>query len=394
MTEACKISSDPAIQKLATLAGENGIELSWDRLEAQQPQCGFGQLGLCCRICHQGPCRIDPFGEGAQLGVCGADADTIIARNFARMGAAGAASHSDHGRDMALTLLATAEGHAPDYQIRDVRKLMSVAEYLEVPTKDREVKEITKDVALKALAQFGQQTGELAYVKRAPKKRQELWRKVGVMPRGIDREVVEIMHRTHTGNDQWYESIILATVRAGLADGWGGSMLSTDITDILFGSPVPLAARANMGALSEKMVNIVVHGHEPTLSEMILVAVQDPEMIAYAKSKGAAGINLTGLCCTANETLMRQGVATIGNFLSQELAIATGAVELMVVDIQCIMQALGPLTERYHTKLITTSPKAHIVGVTHVNFDEHHALDIAKQVVKMGMSLKVESWTV
>ncbi|HOU23671.1 MAG TPA: anaerobic carbon-monoxide dehydrogenase catalytic subunit [Anaerolineae bacterium] len=385
MTDACRLSKDPAIQKLLSIAAEDGVELAWDRLEAQQPQCGFGKLGLCCRVCHQGPCRVDPFGEGPQRGVCGADAETIIARNFARMSAAGAAAHSDHGRDMALTLLAAAEGHAPNYELRDVRKLLSVAEYLDVPTKDREPIEIAKDVATKALAQFGQQTGELAYVQRAPKKRQEIWRHLGIMPRGIDREIVDVMHRTHIGNDQFYETLLMSAIRVSLGDGWGGSMLSTDITDILFGSPVPLVAKANLGALDETMVNVVVHGHEPILSEMILVAVNDPELIEYAKSKGAAGINLGGLCCTSNETLMRQGVASLGNFLSQELAIVTGAVDLMVVDIQCIMQALGPLTQHYHTKLVTTSPKAHIEGVTHVEFDELRALDIAKQVVRMGI---------
>jgi len=385
MTDLQKKTIDPAIQKLLEIAEADGIELAWDRLEAQQPQCGFGRLGLCCRNCAQGPCRIDPFGEGPQLGVCGATADTIVARNFARMVAAGSAAHSDHGRDMALTLLAAAEGEAPDYQIRDVKKLLEVAQLLGVKTQGRETMEIAKEVAEKALAQFGQQKGEIIYLQRAPKKRQEVWEKAGIAPRGIDREVVDIMHRTTTGNDQWYESLLMASLRAALADGWGGSMLSTDITDILFGSPVPLTARVNMGALSKDEVNIVVHGHEPLLSEMILVAVNDPEMIEYAKSKGAKGINLTGICCTANETLMRQGVPTIGNFLSQELAIVTGAIELMVVDIQCIMQALAPLANQFHTILVTTSPKAHIEGATHVEFDEHHALEIAKKIVKMGI---------
>jgi carbon-monoxide dehydrogenase catalytic subunit len=329
-----------------------------------------------------GPCRLTKEG---QVGICGATIDTVAARNFARMVAAGSAAHSDHGRDMALTLLAAATGEAPDYTIRDVRKLHSVAALLAVKTEGRTTAEIAKEVAEKALGEFGRQQGEIIYLQRAPKKRQGIWHKLGVAPRGIDREVVDIMHRTHVGTDQSYESLLMSALRTGLADGWGGSMLSTDITDILFGSPVPLVAKANMGALSMDQVNVVVHGHEPVLSEMILVAVNDPEMIAYARSKGATGINLTGICCTANETLMRQGVATIGNFLSQELAVATGAIDLMVVDIQCIMQALAPLTEQFHTILVTTSPKAHIDGVTHVEFDEHHALEIAKKIVKMGI---------
>ena len=372
---------DPTIKAMLEIAEAEGISTAFSRAEAMKP-CPIGHKGACCGNCSMGPCRLVKEG---QTGICGATIETVAARNFARMIAAGASAHSDHGRDMALTLLAAAEGEAPDYTIRDVNKLLEVAELLDVPTKDRETMEIAKDVAESALAQFGQQKGEILYLKRAPKKRQEVWRSAGIAPRGIDREVVEVMHRTHVGNDQWYESILMAGLRAALSDGWGGSMLSTDITDILFGSPVPLTAKVNMGALSEDEVNIVVHGHEPVLSEMILVAVNDPEMIEYAKSKGAKGINLTGICCTANETLMRQGVPTIGNFLSQELAIVTGAIELMIVDIQCIMQALAPVADQFHTTLVTTSPKAHIEGATHVEFDEHRALEIAKEIVKMGI---------
>jgi len=372
---------DSAVASLLEIAEAEGIATVFDRAEEMKP-CPIGHKGACCKLCAMGPCRLVKEG---QRGICGATIETVAARNLARMIAAGASAHSDHGRDMALTLLAAAEGEAPDYTVRDVNKLLEVAELLDVPTKGRETMEIARDVALKSLAQFGQQKGEIIYLDRAPRKRQEVWRRAGIAPRGIDREVVEIMHRTHIGTDQWYESILMAGLRTALADGWGGSMLSTDITDILFGSPVPLVARANIGALSEDEVNIVVHGHEPLLSEMILAAVNDPEMIEYAKSKGAKGINLTGICCTANETLMRQGVPTIGNFLSQELAITTGAIELMVVDIQCIMQALAPLTERFHTILVTTSPKAHIEGATHVEFDEHRALEIAKEIVKMGI---------
>ena len=372
---------DPAVEELLEITREAGIETSFDRAERIKP-CPIGSDGACCKICSMGPCRL--VGK-VKTGICGATLDTVSARNLARQIAAGAAAHSDHGRDMALAMLAVTEGEAPDYRIRDVGKLVEVASFLGVSVEDRETNDIAKDVAEAALAQFGQQRGELAYVKRAPKKRQEIWRELDIAPRGIDREVVETYHRTHVGNDQDAEHILDHALRTALADGWGGSMLSTDITDILFGTPVPLSSEVNMGALEEDEVNIVIHGHEPLLSEMILMAVQDPEMIEYAKSKGAAGINLTGICCTANETLMRQGVRTIGNFLSQELAIATGAVEAMVVDIQCIMQALQPVSENFHTTLITTSRKAKIKGATHMQFHEHNALEIAKEIVKVGI---------
>jgi len=372
---------DPAVQEMLELAEERGISTVFSRAEKMKP-CPIGRGGVCCRNCFMGPCRLTKEG---QTGLCGASRETVVARNFVRMIAAGASAHSDHGRDMALTLLAAAEGEAPDYQIRDVKKLVEVAGFLDVPVQGRETKDIARDVALKLLGMFGQQTGELAYLKRAPKKRQEIWRKLGITPRGVDREVVDIMHRTHVGNDQDYEHLLMAGLRNALADGWGGSMISTDVTDILFGSPVPLLTKMNMGVLKEDEVNIIIHGHEPTLSEMILVAVNDPELIEYAKSKGAKGINLAGICCTANETLMRQGVPSVGNFLSQELAILTGAVELMIVDIQCIMEALAPVAKQFHTHLVTTSSKAKIAGATHIEFDEHRALEIAKQIVKMGI---------
>ena len=374
-------SIDPAAQELLRIAREEGFETAFDRAETIKP-CPIGRDGACCKHCFMGPCRL--VGKVTR-GVCGATLDTVVARNLARMIAAGAASHSDHGRDMALTLLAAAEGEAPDYYVRDLQKLLEVAELLGIPYRDREVNEIARDVALKILAEFGQQKGELTYVKRAPLRRQEIWRRVGIAPRGVDREVVDLLHRTHIGNDQEAEHLLLASMRCALSDGWGGSMFSTDVTDILFGSPAPLKTEVNMGALKEDEVNIVVHGHEPVFSEMMVVAVNDPELIEYAKSKGAKGINLAGICCTANETLMRQGVPTIGNFLSQELALLTGAIDLMAVDVQCIMQALAPLAEQLHTKFVTTSPKVKVKGAIHVEFDESRALEIAKELVKMAI---------
>ncbi len=378
---ASEKSKDPAVCEMLEWVEEEGIATAFSRAEAMKP-CPIGHIGQCCKICHMGPCRLTKPG---QTGVCGATLETVVARNLARMVAAGAAAHSDHGRDLALTLLAVAEGEAPDYFIRDEGKLRAVARFMGIPVDKRDKLEIAGDVAREAVAQFGQQRGELIYIKRAPQPRQEIWRNLGIVPRGIDREVVDILHRTHMGDDQDHEHILLGALRAALSDGWGGSMLATDITDILFGTPTPLETQANLGILSQDQVNIVVHGHEPTLSEMIGWAVHDPELIEYAKSKGAKGITLAGICCTANEVLMRQGVGSVGNFLSQELAMLTGAIELMVVDVQCIMEALAPLTKLYHTKLVTTSPKVKIHGALHVEFDEHRAMDIAKQIIRMAI---------
>jgi carbon-monoxide dehydrogenase catalytic subunit len=315
-------------------------------------------------------------------GICGATVDTIQARNFIRAVAAGSAAHSDHGRDMAFTLKAVANGEAEGYAIRDIAKLHKVATLCDIPIENRPPEEIANDLADLYIAQFGQQRGSIVLTQRAPEKRKKRWKEHGVIPRGIDREVVEALHRTHMGDDQDSTHILQHAIRTSLADGWGGSMIGTDVSDILFGTPAPLLGEANLGVLKDDMVNVVVHGHEPTLSQMMVAASQDPEIIEYAKAAGAKGINLSGICCTANEILMRQGIPAAGNFLQQELAILTGSVEAMVVDVQCIMQALVTLSENFHTKIITTSPKVKIKGATHIEFDEKHALTIAKNILK------------
>ncbi len=370
-------SVDPAAQEMLIRAEELGIGTAFSRADDMVP-CNIGAAGMCCKQCGMGPCRLTKEG---QVGVCGATLDTIQARNLIRAIAAGAAAHSDHGRDMAFTLKAVANGETEGYIIRDVAKLRTVASHYGIKIEGRATEEVANELADLYISQFGQQKGEIIPVIRAPKKRQAIWREQKVIPRGVDREVVEALHRTHIGDDQDPEHILQHAIRTGLSDGWGGSMIATDISDILFGTPAPVLGQANLGVLRDDMVNVIVHGHEPTLSQMIVAATQDPEIIEYAKKAGSKGVNLSGICCTANEILMRQGIPAAGNFLHQELAIMTGAVEAMVVDVQCIMQALVSLASHFHTKIITTSPKVRITGATHIEFDEHKALSIAKQIL-------------
>jgi len=379
---ATQRSVDPATQSMLRIAEKQGIETAWERLEKQLPQCGYGELGLCCRHCNMGPCRIDPFDDtGPKKGVCGATADTLVARGLLRMIAAGAAAHSDHGRDITHTLLLTAEGKGGGYEIKDEAKLKAVAAEYGIQTEGRPKEEIALDLARAVYAEFGNQEGPIRFSRRAPAKRVELWEKLGIDPRGVDREIVESMHRTHIGVDHDYVNICLHGLRTSISDGWGGSMIATELSDILFGTPEPIQAEANLGVLKKDQVNIIVHGHEPTLSEMIVAAAQDPELVGLAKKKGAQGINVCGMCCTGNEILMRHGAPIAGNFLQQELAVITGAVEAMIVDVQCIMPALADLAACYHTKIISTSPKAKFPGAMHMEFHEERAYDIAKEIV-------------
>lgn len=385
-------SIDQASNDLMEKAAKDGVNTIFDRADTMKP-CPIGAVGSCCKNCGMGPCRV-PLPKGKEetpeekkkrRGLCGATSETIAARNFIRMVAGGASAHSDHGRGVAELFLAVARGKAPGYEIKDEQKLLQLALDWGIEIGNRSNSEIAVEIGEKALAEFGKQEGELITLRKAPLKRQELWRQRGVAPRGIDREIVEIMHRTHIGVDQDYKNLLKQGVRAAIGDGWGGSMIATELQDILFGTPAPILGKANLGVLKEKEVNIIIHGHEPLLSEMIVAVAQEPEMIKLAKSKGAEGINLAGMCCTANEILMRHGVAIAGNFLQQELAIVTGVVEAMVVDVQCIMQSIQTVAECYHTKIITTAAKAKIPGATHIEFNEHDALKSAREIVRTAI---------
>jgi len=391
---------DSATQQMLARAAQLDIDTVFDRAVSMKP-CNIGTQGTCCKNCGMGPCRL-PLpksgieGEDTRKGLCGASPNTIAARNFIRMIAGGAAAHSDHGRAVAEVFRSAARKETSAYKIKDVHKLLSIAPALGVQIKvkdeegnelDRDIDEIAVEVAEAAMNEWGKPEGELKYLKRAPEALYEKWKKFGVLPRNIDREIVEIMHRTHIGVDQDYKNLMKQGTRAAIADGWGGSMLATDLQDVLFGTPYPLQSEANLGVLKEDHVNLVIHGHEPVLSEIIVAVAQKPEMVEYAKSKGAKGIQLSGICCTANEILQRHGVPLCGTFLQQELALITGAVDAMVVDIQCIFQNLANVAKCFHTKLITTHPIAKMEqdNVIHIEFDEHHAVEDAERIVKMAI---------
>ena len=378
---------DEAAREVMAKAIEDGIETVWDRLEAQQPQCGFGQLGLCCNRCAMGPCRISPFGEtGPTRGVCGADANVIAARNLLDDLLVGAAAHSDHGREVVEVLLKTAEGKAQGYEIIDEDKLKAVAREYEIEVEGRSSREIAKDLALAMLEEFGTIKNKIQFAEvRPPEKTKETWRNAGIVPRSVDREIVEAAHRVHMGVDSDYVNILLHALRTSLSDGWGGSMMATEISDVLFGTPKPVTSYVNLGVLKKDMVNIVLHGHNPVLSEMVVKAADEPELIEYAKKMGAKGINLVGMCCTGNEVLMRQGIPIAGNMLNQELAIATGAVEVMLIDYQCIFPSIIKTASCYHTKVVSTSEKAKFPGAIHMEFHPENAYDTAKEIIKLAI---------
>ena len=363
---------------------ENGKKVgadSWQqRVKNQTPHCGFGEAGTCCRICSMGPCRITPK---APRGICGCDVHGIVARNYLRFTAGGTATHSDHGREIMHTLHQTREGG--NYQVKDPEKLIRIAKEWGVETEGKDIYALAHEMAEVGLLEYGKPFGTLKFLDRVEPHTRELWKNAGIEPRAIDREVSQSLHMTHMGCSSDPEALIRHSLRAGLSDGWGGSMMGTEFSDVMFGTPKPMDTTANIGVMEKDNVNIVVHGHDPSLSEMIVFYANDPEMIAYAKEMGAKGITISGVCCTANEVTMRHGVKMAGNFLQQENAILTGVVEMIAVDVQCIFPAIGPLSKCFHTKFVTTSPIARIPDSTYMQFTPETARDKAAEMIKMAI---------
>ena len=375
LTTVEQMEADQA--RLHETAVSVGVDTWQDRVKNQMPHCGFGEKGICCRICAMGPCRITPK---APKGICGATADAIAGRNYLRMAAGGAATHSDHGRECAWKLYdASEDGY---YHVTDASKLLKLAEEWKVPTKGRDIYDIAHEVAQIAINEYGKPTGYQRWVDRATDERRKTWEKEDILPRAVDREVVTAMHMTHMGNTADAEALVRQSLRCGMADGWGGSMTGTEMSDIMYGTPMPHDTEGNLGVMALDQVNIVCHGHDPAVSEMIIRYAEDPEMLKLARKVGAKGINVVGLCCTGNEMMMRHKIKMAGNFLQQEAVILTGVCDAIVVDVQCIFPNIGPVSECFHTKFYTTSPIARIPLSEYLPITSQNAGEVAKKIVK------------
>ena len=371
---------DAEYDKLLAIAEKKGASVWQMRVKQQTPHCKFGEDGVCCRICSMGPCRIT---KKAPRGICGCDAHGIVARNYLRFTAGGSATHSDHGREIAHTLYCASPDGA--YQVKDEAKLRGIAKRWGIEEEGRDTYDVAHDVALAGLGEYGKVFGFQNWIKDATEERQKVWEEQEIAPRAVDREVSRALHMTHMGCSSEPEALIRQSLRCGLADGWGGSMTGTQFSDVLFGTPMPIDTEANLGVIKKDYVNIILHGHDPSLSEKIVEWAETKEMIALAHEVGAKGINLAGVCCTSNEVTMRHGIPMAGNFLQQENCVLTGAIEAIVVDVQCIFPALGPLSKCYHTKFITTSDVARIPDSEFVRFEAETANENAEKIVRMAI---------
>ena len=375
-----KRTIDPAALEILE-RNDGKVETAYDRYVKMQPQCNFGRTGICCRICLQGPCRIT---RRASKGVCGAHGYTIVARNLIRAINGGAGAHADHGRHLIYTLTEMIQGKAPDYKIEDPDKLRRVAQLIGLSVEGKEERDLLEEVLNAAVSDFTKLNDEpLHWLEgTVTPGRMEKFADCNIHPRSVHTAISETMGQTHMGVDSDPVNLVFQGLKTSLAD-FAAEHIATDLSDILFGTPRPVTSEANFGVIDPEMVNIALHGHNPLLSEMIVRAAR--EMRPEAEAVGARGVKCMGICCTGNEVLMRQGIPLLTNFLSQELPIMTGAIDAMVVDVQCIMPGVRAVAECYHNRIITTMSHSKITGAHHVEFTEDRAMEKAREIIHLAI---------
>ncbi len=364
-----KVTSDKTTQELVEKSLEAGIETIWHRFGKQQPQCGFGLLGLCCRNCLIGPCRIDPFGQGPDRGSCGVDADVMVSRNLLRHVVAGASSYTDLLMDVLDYLLAVGEGRCKDLSIVDKARLEELCKVLEVPSEGRDELTLAREVSTKLLAELSSPRKGTIVEKIAPRELVELWSSLGILPRGPAREIVDALHRTHEGVCLDPEELLLSCLRVGIVALWQSAYLAYAVQDVLAGTPSPRKGPIGPRTISEDYVNILVRiAKRPIMRKLIEIA-KSKEFEQEAINVNALGVN----------------VLAPANYVMSEVVLSTGQVELFVVDYLCTMPGIVQAAEKYHTKLVSLSRSGKVRGGILVEVTPENLGEKLREVVKLAI---------
>lgn len=380
---------DPAVREMLLHMQEMGVETVFDRFDRQQPQCSFGIAGVCCKNCYMGPCRIT---KKCPRGVCGADADVIVARNLLRALAAGAAAHGARGRESMLALKKAGEGTL-DLPIEGEQKIRAVSEIYGLQTQGKTIRELAVEVADILLEDLSRTVPDphRTLAAFAPKERQEVWAALDILPISVYHEVFESLHRTSTGTDGDWRNLMKQFLRTGVAFAWTSCLGSSIAMDSLYGLPQRGRSKMNLGALKKGFVNIAVHGHSPLLVSEIVRTGQSEKYQKKAKEAGAEGIQFYGICCSGLSAMYRYGgVIPLSNAVGSELVLGTGALDLWVADVQDVFPSIMDVAKCFKTTVVTTSDSARLPGAEHYAFDHHHSNlneihDLAVKIVERGI---------
>ncbi|MDY2685727.1 MAG: anaerobic carbon-monoxide dehydrogenase catalytic subunit [Selenomonadaceae bacterium] len=380
---------DPAVREMMLRMEQIGVSTIFDRFDAQKPQCTFGLAGVCCKNCNMGPCKIT---AKSPKGVCGADANLIVSRNLLRSAAAGVAQHGAHAREILLSLKFIVEGRLR-LPLLGEKRIRAVCKAFGIETRGQSTKRLAGKLADVLLADLSRPTpDDYETIKAlAPKERQEVWKKLDILPISAYHEVFEAYHRTGVGTDGDWRNIMQQFLRCGLAFCFTGVVASNIGTDAMFGIGHRATSKVNIGALKKGYVNIAVHGHLPTLVSEIVRIGRSEEFQNKARAAGAKGIQFYGICCSCLAAMYRyEGVIPLSNAVGAELVLGTGALDLWVADVQDVYPSIMDVARCFKTTVVTTSDSARLPGAEHYAYDHHHANiedteNLARKIVTRGI---------
>lgn len=382
-----EISAHESIKKMYKKLKEDGMTNLWDRwAEQEKIRCKtFCAVGLSCQFCSNGPCRIVP--GKIERGACGIDGDGMAMRYMLLRNAMGLSTYTYHAREVAKTLIATGQGRTP-FKISDAEKLRSFAEKLGLNI-NTTIENLAIELGHFILKMINSDSNEVLKTLEvfAPPKRIEVWKELGILPGGPANEQIDAISHCLTNVDGDYVSLAKTAMRLALSCIYGSLIPLEYGQDILFGTPRPHKMHFDLGILDPDYVNIVVNGHEPFVGMALIELCKKPEVQKRAKEVGAKGIRVIGSIETGQEILQRTEadevfIGMTGNWISIEPLIATGAIDLFAMDMNCSPPSLEEYAKKYPTTFVSVSPLVNIRGVNkHIHYSPEK---IAVQVEELA----------
>ncbi len=328
-------------------------ETSHHRVATQKTKCGFGLQGVCCRLCANGPCRITP---DAPRGICGANADTIVARNFTRAVAAGSGCYIHIVENTARQLKNTGLSKG---KIRSEKALDHLADLFGITgaTDKWDLAVKVADAVLSDLYRPEYEPMELVE-KLAYAPRVKRWKELGIMPGGAKGEVFNNVVKTSTNLSSDPVEMMTSCLRLGISTGVYGLMLTNLLNDVVLGDPEIRMAPVGMNVIDPDYINILITGHQHSLFTYIQDRLTDEDVVAKAKAAGAKGFKLVGCTCVGQDLQLRGAHYTeifdghAGNNYISEAVLSCGAIDAVLSEFNCTLPGIEPICDELKIKQI------------------------------------------
>ncbi|OOM69972.1 carbon monoxide dehydrogenase 1 [Clostridium puniceum] len=369
------------------LSSKEEIETSFNRVEKQKSKCKFGKTGVCCKLCSNGPCKITP---NSPKGVCGADADTIVARNFLRAISAGSACYLHVVENTARNLKTIGEGKS-NLKIKSPETLDNLAEIFGIAEIDVNKKavmvadEVLKDL-YKPRFEKMELVKKLAYVPRYKK-----WEELNILPGGAKSEVFDAIVKTSTNLNSDPVDMLLNALSLGIATGIYGLVLTNLLNDVMLGTPKIRQAKVGFRVIDENYINIMVTGHQHSDIAHLQDKLIEEDVKKKAIELGAKGFRLVGCTCVGQDLQLRGEHCTevfsghAGNNYTSEAVLATGGIDLIVSEFNCTIPGIEPIAEKFNVKTICIDDVAKKKNADYIPFDMSDAEEISEKIINAAL---------